>query len=96
MDEYIYDVAELFKVLGDTTRARIIQELEDHEICVCNLSKKLSMTQSAVSHQLSILKRARIVKSRREGKRLYYAIADHHIAVLYDTALEHIKEIVKL
>ncbi|MDR2359787.1 MAG: metalloregulator ArsR/SmtB family transcription factor [Oscillospiraceae bacterium] len=96
MDDYIYEIAELFKVLGEPTRARIIQALEDSEICVCKLAKKLGMTQSAISHQLSILKRARLVKKRREGKSLYYTLADHHVSVLYDTALEHIKEIVKL
>jgi ArsR family transcriptional regulator len=91
-EKYIYDIAELFKVLGDFTRARIISALEDQELCVCELAEHLSMTESAISHQLRILKQARLVSSRRAGKHLYYSLADHHVAVLFDTALEHIKE----
>jgi ArsR family transcriptional regulator len=91
-DTYTYDIAELFKVLGDSTRARMISALEDRELCVCDLAQHLSMTESAISHQLRILKQARLVSNRRDGKHLYYSLADHHVAVLFDTALEHIKE----
>jgi len=91
-ETFVYDIAELFKVLGDSTRARIVCALEDRELCVCDLSDELNMTKSAVSHQLSILKQARLVNNRRDGKRRVYSLADHHVAILFDTALEHIKE----
>ncbi|MDR0818700.1 MAG: metalloregulator ArsR/SmtB family transcription factor [Oscillospiraceae bacterium] len=85
-------VAELFKVLGDPTRAKIVLALEDRELCVCDLAEKLKMTDSAISHQLRVLKQARLLTSRRDGKHLYYSLEDHHVAVLFDTALEHIRE----
>jgi ArsR family transcriptional regulator len=92
MNNETYLVAELFKVLGDSTRARIVRSLEDEELCVCDLADKLGMTDSAISHQLRVLKQARLVASRRAGKHLYYSLTDHHVAVLVDTALEHIRE----
>jgi ArsR family transcriptional regulator len=85
-------VAELFKVLGDETRARIVRALEDEELCVCDLAEHLHMTDSAISHQLRVLKQARLVNSRRDGKHLYYSLADHHVAVLFDMALDHVRE----
>ena len=92
MNDETYYVAELFKVLGDPTRARIIRALEDKELCVCDLAEELGMTDSAISHQLRVLKQARLLSSRRDGKHLYYSLEDHHVAVLFDTALEHIRE----
>jgi ArsR family transcriptional regulator len=92
MNDKIYYVAELFKVLGDPTRARIVRAVEDREKCVSCLAEELGMTESAISHQLRILKQARLLSSRRDGKHLYYSLADHHVAVLFDTALEHIRE----
>ncbi|MCC8064835.1 MAG: metalloregulator ArsR/SmtB family transcription factor, partial [Clostridiales bacterium] len=77
-EDPIYEVAELFKVFGDSTRARIICALTISELCVCDLSCILNMSQSAVSHQLRILKQARIVKNRREGKVVYYSLDDEH------------------
>ncbi len=91
-EESLYEVAELFKVFGDTTRIRIIFLLFQQEACVCDIAKKLNMTQSAISHQLRILKQARLVSSRREGKTIFYALADHHIGTIFCQAMEHISE----
>lgn len=85
-------VADLFKVLGDPTRARILSALSVSECCVCDLSCILDMSQSAVSHQLRILKQARIVKNRRSGKVVYYSLDDDHIKNLFDMAFEHVLE----
>ena len=90
--ELIYEVSELFKVFGDSTRARIICALNVSEMCVCDLAAILSMTQSAVSHQLRILKAARMVKSRRSGKIVFYSLADEHIQELFNIAFIHIQE----
>lgn len=91
-EDPIYEVAELFKVFGDSTRARIICALSISELCVCDLSCLLNMSQSAISHQLRILKQARMVKNRRSGKSVYYALADDHIRQLFSTAFEHVME----
>lgn len=88
----IYEVAELFKVFGDSTRARIICALTVSELCVCDLSNLLQMSQSAISHQLRILKQARMVKNRRAGKVVYYSLADDHIKSLFELAFEHVME----
>ncbi len=85
-------MAELFKVFGDSTRARIICALSISELCVCDLACILNMTQSAISHQLRILKQARIVKNRRAGKSVYYSLDDEHIRQLFDIAFEHVME----
>lgn len=91
-DEMLYDIAELFKVFGDSTRVRILYALSAQELCVCDLADAISMTQSAVSHQLRILKQARLVKFRREGKIIYYSLADAHVHTIFAQALEHIGE----
>lgn len=91
-EELLYDMAELFKVFGDTTRVRILYALSEQELCVCDLADAISMTQSAVSHQLRILKQARLVRYRREGKIVYYTLADDHVHTIFDQALEHISE----
>lgn len=85
-------VAELFKVFGDTTRIRILFVLFQQEECVCDIAKRLDMTQSAISHQLRILKQARLIRSRREGKTVYYALADDHVGTIFGQAMEHIAE----
>lgn len=90
--ETISRVADLFKVLGDPTRARILCALSISELCVCDLSCILDMSQSAVSHQLRILKQARIVKNRRSGKVVYYTLDDDHVNNLFSTAFEHVQE----
>ena len=91
-EETLYDLAELFKVFGDTTRIKIICALFESEMCVCDLSSLLNMTQSAISHQLRVLKSARLVKFRREGKVVYYSLDDEHIKHIYDAGLNHISE----
>lgn len=90
--ELVYELSELFKVFGDSTRARIICALNISEMCVCDLSFVLAMTQSAVSHQLRILKGARLVKHRRSGKVVYYSLDDEHIKEIFDVAFLHIME----
>lgn len=90
--EPIYELADLFKVFGDSTRARIICALSISELCVCDLSALLDMTQSAVSHQLRTLKQARIVKNRRSGKVVYYSLDDEHITALFQMGFEHVME----
>ena len=88
----LYDLAELFKVFGDSTRIRILYVLFQSELCVCDLAEVLGMTQSAVSHQLKILKQAKLVTGRREGKSVFYALADDHVRSIIDQGKEHIGE----
>ena len=88
----LYDLAELFKVFGDSTRIRILFVLFETEVCVCDLAQALNMTQSAISHQLKILKQAKLVKNRRDGKQVYYALADDHVSTILAMGLEHIEE----
>ena len=88
----LYDLAELFKVFGDSTRIRILFVLFEAEVCVCDLAQVLQMTQSAISHQLKILKQNKLVKSRREGKSIFYSLADEHVRTIIDQGREHIEE----
>lgn len=88
----LYDLAELFKVFGDSTRIRILFVLFEAEVCVCDLAEVLHMTQSAVSHQLKILKQNKLVKSRREGKSIFYSLADDHVKTIIAQGMEHIEE----
>ena len=91
-EEELYDLAELFKVFGDSTRIRILYVLFEAEVCVCDLAEALHMTQSAISHQLKILKQSKLVKSRREGKSIFYSLADDHVRSIIDQGKEHIEE----
>lgn len=91
-EEELYDLAELFKVFGDSTRIRILFQLFEAEVNVGDLSEALNMNQSAVSHQLKVLKQAKLVKSRREGKSIYYSLADEHVHTIIAMGLEHIEE----
>lgn len=91
-EEELYDLAELFKVFGDTTRIRILFVLFEAEVCVCDLAEALHMTQSAISHQLKILKNSKLVKSRREGKSVFYSLADSHVRTIIGQGREHIEE----
>ena len=91
-EDPIYEISELFKVFGDSTRARIICALNIEEMCVCDLSSLLNMTQSAISHQLRLLKVSRIVKSRKQGRVVYYSLDDAHIAQIFAMAFDHIME----
>lgn len=88
----LYDLAELFKVFGDSTRIRILFVLFEAEVCVCDLASALNMTQSAISHQLRILKQNKLVKSRREGKSVFYSLADDHVRTIINQGREHIEE----
>ena len=91
-EEELYDLAELFKVFGDSTRIRILFVLFEAEVCVCDLAQALNMTQSAVSHQLRILKQNKLVKNRREGKSIFYSLADEHVRTIISMGMEHILE----
>ncbi|WP_242966755.1 metalloregulator ArsR/SmtB family transcription factor [Desulfosporosinus sp. FKA] len=86
------DLAELFKTLADPTRVRIIDALAKAELCVCDLAELLNLSQSATSHQLRVLRGNKLVKYRREGKMVYYALDDEHVLSLYNQGLEHINE----
>mgnify|MGYP002544378085 CR=1 FL=1 len=88
----LYDLAELFKVFGDSTRIRILFVLFEKDVCVCDLAETLNMTQSAISHQLRILKQNKLVKSRREGKSVFYSLADDHVRTIINQGREHIEE----
>ena len=91
-DEYLYDLAELFKVFGDSTRIRILYALFESELCVCDIAQLLGMTQSAVSHQLRILKSNKLVKFRREGKTVFYSLDDDHVRSILSLGMEHLDE----
>ena len=91
-EDTLYDLTELFRIFGDSTRIRSLYVLFEAEMCVCDIAALLGMTQSAISHQLKALKNARLVKSRREGKTVFYALADDHVKTIIDQGLEHILE----
>ncbi|MCR4750191.1 MAG: metalloregulator ArsR/SmtB family transcription factor [Lachnospiraceae bacterium] len=88
----LYDLAELFKMFGDSTRIKVLFELCESELAVCDLAERLNMTQSAISHQLKILKQSKLVKSRREGKSIIYSVADEHVRSIIALGMEHIEE----
>jgi len=92
MEEELYDLADFFKVFGDTTRIKILYVLRCSEMCVCDIAQALQMTQSAISHQLRVLKQMELVKNRRDGKTVFYSLADSHISTILDMGLEHINE----
>ena len=91
-EETLYDLAELFKIFGDTTRIKILYALFESEMCVCDIAQLLNMTQSAISHQLRLLKQAKLVTFRREGKTVLYSLADAHVRTIIDQGMEHIME----
>ncbi len=91
-EETLYDLAELFKVFGDTTRVRIMCALFDEELSVSDIAELLGMAPSAISHQLRLLRAARLVRSRRDGKNAYYALDDDHVRQIFDKGLSHIEE----
>lgn len=91
-EEVLEKTAEVFKVFGDKTRIRILAALSEGEMCVCCLCDLLDMSQSAVSHQLSVLKAARLIKNRREGKQMYYSLDDAHIGAILCTGISHVEE----
>ncbi len=91
-EELLYDLAELYKIFGDSTRIRILYALSEKEMCVNDIAEELGMTMSAISHQLRILKQARLVKYRKEGKAVFYALADDHVKSIIEMGIEHISE----
>lgn len=91
-DELLYDLAELFKIFGDSTRIKILYALLERELCVCDIAKLMDVTQSAVSHQLRVLKSSKLVKFRRDGKTVYYSLADEHVIRILSQGMEHIEE----
>ena len=91
-DETLYDLADLFRLFADSTRIKILYVLFEAEMCVCDIAQLLGMTQSAISHQLRALKQAKLVKYRREGKVVFYSLADHHVVTILAQGIEHIEE----
>lgn len=91
-DEKLYDLADFFKVFGDSTRIKILYVLMCSEMCVCDIAQLLNMTQSAISHQLRVLRQMNLVRTRREGKTVYYSLADGHIEAILHQGYEHIDE----
>lgn len=88
-----FDISDFLKIFSDSTRVKIIGALDINEMCVCDLANVLNMTKSSISHQLKILRDAKLVKSRREGKNIFYSLADKHIYEIFEIALEHISEL---
>ncbi|MCH4239519.1 MAG: metalloregulator ArsR/SmtB family transcription factor [Oscillospiraceae bacterium] len=92
-EEVLYDLAELFKVFGDSTRIKILYVLFESEMCVCDIAQLLNMNQSAISHQLRVLKQSQLVKYRRDGKTVFYSLADDHVRTILGTGMEHLAEL---
>ena len=91
-EELLYDLAELFKVFGDSTRIKILYALFESELCVCDIAQLLNLTQTAVSHQLRVLKGSKLVKFRREGKTVFYSLDDEHVRSIIGQGMEHLNE----
>lgn len=91
-EDIVFDLAELFKVFGDSTRLKILCVLLESEMCVCDIAELLNMSFSAISHQLRVLKQSKLVKFRREGKTVIYSLSDDHVRSIIDQGLEHIEE----
>ncbi len=91
-EDVVYDLAELFKTMGDPTRIKILYALKDRELCVCDLSELLGMSSSAISHQLRILRNTKLVKFRRDGRSVYYSLDDEHVLSLFCQGLQHVTE----
>ncbi|WP_363315554.1 ArsR/SmtB family transcription factor [uncultured Flavonifractor sp.] len=95
-EEVLYGLAELFKIFGDSTRIKILYVLFEAEMCVCDIAQLLGMTQSAISHQLRALKQCRLVKARRDGKTVFYSLADGHVRTILDQGMGHVAELLPL
>lgn len=91
-EDELYDLAELYKVFADSTRIKILYVLFESEMCVCDIAQLLEMSQSAISHQLRVLKQSKLVKFRRDGKTIFYSLADEHVRTIMDQGIEHIEE----
>lgn len=92
-ESVLYDLGDFFRTLGDSTRIRIVSALISGELCVCDIAAVLDMSVSAVSHQLRILRQSKIVRTRRDGKQIYYSIDDQHVGILFTVGLEHVREV---
>ena len=88
----LYDLSELFKVFGDSTRTNILMALFESEMCVCDIGELLGMTKSAISHQLRILRQSKLVKARKSGKEVFYSLSDDHVVKIFEMAIEHVAE----
>lgn len=91
-EEKLCDLADLFRLFGDSTRVRILYQLIESPLCVCDIANRLDMTQSAISHQLRLLKQAKLVRSRRNGKTALYSLADDHVRAILGQGMEHVSE----
>lgn len=91
-EDILFDVSDFFKILGDSTRAKMMWALDKSDMCVCDLATLLGMTKSAISHQLKTLRDAKLVKFRKEGKMVIYSLADEHVKDIFEKALEHVLE----
>jgi ArsR family transcriptional regulator, lead/cadmium/zinc/bismuth-responsive transcriptional repressor len=88
----LYNLADFFKIFGESTRIKILWALNEAELCVCDIAVLLNMTQSAISHQLKVLKEAKLIRNRREGKIVFYTLADDHVRQIFDQGVAHISE----
>ena len=91
-DELLFELADFYKIFGDTTRIKILYAIDKEDLCVCDIANRLNMTISAVSHQLKILRDSNLVKTRREGKSIFYSLSDDHVRQIIDCGVEHIME----
>ena len=91
-EQQLLDLSEFFKIFGDSTRIKILYVLFESEMCVCDIAQMLRMTQSAISHQLAVLKKSKLVKYRREGKTVFYSLSDGHVRTIIDQGMEHVSE----
>lgn len=91
-DETLFDLAELFKIFSDSTRIKILYSLLISEMCVCDIATLLGMSQSAISHQLRLLKQSGLVKYRRDGKTIFYSLSDSHVSTIINQGMEHVQE----
>ena len=91
-DEVLFDLSDFYKIFGDTTRVKILYALDKSDLCVCDISALLGMSVSAVSHQLKVLREAKLVKTERDGKVIYYSLSDDHVKRILECGLEHILE----
>ena len=91
-EDTLYDLTELFRIFGDSTRIRILYVLFESEMCVCDIAQLLGMSQSAISHQLQVLKKSKLVKYRRKGKTVFYSLADSHVRTILGQGMEHVTE----
>ena len=91
-EDTLFDLSDLFKLFGDSTRIKILYSLFANEMCVCDIATLLQMSQSAISHQLAVLKRSKLVAARREGKTMFYSLADSHVRTIINQGIEHVTE----